>query len=324
MDREDGLQYAHLLDGAGGGRSLDWAGVRGAAAADGVLWVHLDRNVQESQDWLREEAGLDPLVCEALLAEETRPRCSPVGNGVLVILRGVNLNPGAEPDDMVSIRIWADEHRIISLRHRPLQAARDLVEMLEAGRGPKGAGELLASLASRLSDRMAPVLANLDEVIDELEEQVVETQSYQLRTQLGAMRRQAITLRRYIGPQREAISRLQSETLAWLGDTERARLREVGDRITRNIEDLDALRERAAVVQEELAGRLSEQMNKNMYLLSIVAAVFLPLGLLTGLLGINVGGIPGTENHWAFAIVCVVLVVLATLQVVVFRRLKLM
>jgi zinc transporter len=322
MDRHNGLQYAYVLDGAGGGRPLDWPGVRGCSAADGVLWVHLDRNVQESQDWFRQDAGLDPLVCEALLAEETRPRCTPVGSGALVILRGVNLNPGAEPDDMVSIRIWADEHRIISLRHRPLQATRDLVEMIQAGHGPKGPGEFLASLAGRLSDRMAPVLANLDEVIDALEEQVVETQSYQLRTQLGAMRRQAITLRRYIGPQREAVSRLQGETLAWLGEPDRARLREVSDRITRNIEDLDALRERAAVVQEELASRLSEQMNKNMYLLSIVAAVFLPLGLLTGLLGINVGGIPGTENHWAFAIVCAALVVVATIQIVAFRRLK--
>ena len=324
MDQNDGLQYAYLLDGQGGGRSLDWAGIRGWSTDDGVIWVHLNRNVRESQDWLRQEVGLEPLVCEALLAEETRPRCTPVGNGVLVILRGVNLNPGAEPDDMVSIRIWADEHRIISLRHRPLQAAKDLVETLQASHGPKAAGDLLASLASRLSDRMAPVLANLDEVIDDLEEQVVETQSYQLRTQLGAMRRQAITLRRYIGPQREAVSRLQSEPLAWLSDHDRARLREVGDRITRHIEDLDSLRERAAVVQEELAGRLSEQMNKNMYLLSIVAAVFLPLGLLTGLLGINVGGIPGTESHWAFAIVCVALVVVAGIQIIAFRRLKLL
>jgi zinc transporter len=324
MDRHEGLQYAYVLDGRGGGRELDWSEVRGWSAAAGVLWVHLDRNAQESQDWLRQEAGLEPLVCDALLAEETRPRSAVVGDGLLVILRGVNLNPGAEPDDMVSIRIWADEHRIISLRHRSLQAAKDLAEMLQTRNGPKGAGEFVSSLASRLSDRMAPVLANLDEVIDGLEEQVVDTQSYQLRTQLGAMRRQAITLRRYIGPQREAVSHLHSEPLAWLGDTDRARLREVGDRITRNIEDLDALRERAAVVQEELAGRLSEQMNKNMYLLSIVAAVFLPLGLLTGLLGINVGGIPGTESPWAFTIVCAGLVAVAAIQLVAFRRLRLM
>lgn len=324
MDGNDGLLYAYLLDGRGGGRSLDWAGVRGWSAADGCLWVHLERSAPQSQDWLRHEAGLEPLACEALLAEETRPRCTPVGNGVITILRGVNLNPGAEPDDTLSVRIWADAHRVISLRHRPLLAVKDVTAEIEAGRGPEGSGALLAGIASRLSDRMAPVLAHIDEVIDELEEQVVETQTHQLRAELGRMRRRAITLRRYIGPQREAVSRLQGEPLAWLSDLDRARLREVGDRITRNIEDLDSLRERAAVVQEELAGRLSEQMNRNMYLLSIVAAVFLPLGLLTGLLGINVGGIPGTDNRWAFGIVCAALVVLAGVQIYLFRRFKLM
>lgn len=179
-------------------------------------------------------------------------------------------------------------------------------------------------LVGRINARMEPVLANLDELIDGLEEQVVENQSYQLRTQLGALRRQAIMLRRYIGPQREAISRMQIESPPWLNDDHRARLREIGDRITRYLEDLDALRERAAVVQEELASRMSEQLNKNMYLLSIVAAIFLPLGLLTGLLGINVGGIPGTDNTRAFAIVCVLLVTAAVIQIITFRRLRLL
>jgi zinc transporter len=324
MDQSNGLAYAYVLDGQGGGRPLDWAGIRGWSPADGVLWVHLDRHGQASQDWLHRESGLDPIVCEALLADETRPRCTRIGDGVMTILRGVNLNPGAEPDDMVSLRIWADERRIISLRHRPLQAVRDVVQSLQAGDGPKGSGGFLIRLTGRISDRMAPVLENLDEVIDDLEEQVVESQTHQLRTQLGAVRRQAIALRRYIGPQREAVFQLQNEPLTWLSDQHRVRLREVGDRITRHIEDLDTLRERAAVVHEELAGRLSEQMNKNMYVLSIVAGVFLPLGLLTGLLGINVGGIPGTNSSWAFAIVCGILVFVAVVQIVAFRRLKLL
>ena len=84
--------------------------------------------------------------------------------------------------------------------------------------------------------------------------------------------------------------------------------------------DRDSARDRAAVSQDELNSRLSEQMNHTMYVLSIVAAVFLPLGLFTGLLGINVGGIPGTEDPWAFLIVCVLLVVIAIGLLVVFRR----
>ena len=84
-------------------------------------------------------------------------------------------------------------------------------------------------------------------------------------------------------------------------------------------EDLEAVRERAAVSQEELLSRLSEQLNQRMYVLSIVAAVFLPLGFLTGLLGINVGGIPGADNAQAFWIFSGLLLIAVVIQLLVFR-----
>ena len=102
----------------------------------------------------------------------------------------------------------------------------------------------------------------------------------------------------------------------------KARLRESADRVTRYVEDLDSARERAAVIRDELEGRLAEQMNKTMYVLSIVAAIFLPLGLLTGLLGINVGGIPGAENPLAFWEVCLLLVFVGVLQALLFWKMK--
>ncbi|MBA3036344.1 MAG: zinc transporter ZntB, partial [Desulfobacterium sp.] len=121
---------------------------------------------------------------------------------------------------------------------------------------------------------------------------------------------------------RDVMAHLHNEKVDWLNDTERMRLREIADRTTRYVEDLDAIRDRATVTQEELNGRLAEQMNKTMYVLSIVAGIFLPLGLLTGLLGINVGGIPGTENHWAFAIFCGLLLIVAVMQIWLFKRKK--
>ena len=90
----------------------------------------------------------------------------------------------------------------------------------------------------------------------------------------------------------------------------------------RHLEDLDAIRERAAVTQEELQSRLAEQQNIRMYVLSIVAAIFLPLGFLTGLLGINVGGIPGSDNPSAFVIFVLILASLLALQVLYFRKKK--
>ncbi len=322
MNEQNGLICAYMLDGKGGGREVGWSQVRDWSPDAGHIWVHLDRKHPGSNRWLKEEAGLDPLACEALLAEETRPRDLVIGDGLLVILRGVNLNSGADPEDMISIRVWVDSGRVITLRSPRLRAVQDIRDSIFAGTGPTSPGDFLVQLTTKLTDRTGPVVEDLDDQVDRLEEEVVEAQSHELRFKLSTLRRQGIVLRRYLAPQRDVMSRLQTERVPWLSDLHRARLREVSDRLLRYVEDLDAARERAAVTQEELANRLSEQMNKTMYVLSVVAGIFLPLGLLTGLLGINVGGIPGTENHWAFAVVCAILVILAVFVAWLFRRFR--
>lgn len=113
------------------------------------------------------------------------------------------------------------------------------------------------------------------------------------------------------------------ERVSWMSEVARALLRESGDRITRFLETLDAARERAAITNEELTQGLAEQMNQTMYTLSIVAAIFLPLSLLTGLLGINVGGIPGADSPWAFALVTLLILALGVAEWLWFKRRRL-
>ena len=230
-------------------------------------------------------------------------------NGLLLTLRGINPTPGADPEDMVAVRMWSDGKRIITTRRRRLQAAFELSEAIEKGVGPCNAGEFVESLTDKMVERMADVVDGLSDEVDDLEESVLTMESYELRPLIAELRRHTIGLRRYLAPQREAVSRLFNEKLEWLTDMDRSRLRESADRTTRFVEDLDLARERAVVVQEELTSRLSEKMDRTMYVLSIVAAIFLPLGFLTGLLGINVGGIPGAEYTGSFAIFCLFLLV---------------
>ena len=80
-------------------------------------------------------------------------------------------------------------------------------------------------------------------------------------------------------------------------------LRETGDRITRIAEELDSIRDRAAVLQDQVAGQRQEQLNTRLLVLSLVSAFFLPLTFLTGLLGMNLAGIPFAEEPWSFAAV---------------------
>jgi zinc transporter len=223
---------------------------------------------------------------------------------------------------MVAVRMLLNEQRIISTRYRRIKAVQDVRDAIDSGKGPTTAGEFLVMVAERLADRMGDVIADVDDKVDELEDTVITAESYQLRTQLSDLRRTCISLRRYIAPQRDVLARLLHDRLQWITDIDRAHLREIAERTARFVEDIDSARERASVTHEELNSRLSEQMNKAMYLLSIIAAIFLPLGLLTGLLGINVGGIPGTESKWAFSLVTAVLVGLAIILVAWFKKIK--
>lgn len=299
--------YCWKLDGSGGavpGELSEWNGPE-------LIWVHLDFGDEETERWLLEESGLDPVIAEALVAEEPRPRVVAKEDGLLIQLRGVNTNAGDDPEDMVSLRMWIEAGRICTVRRRRLTTVRLIRESLEAGDGPKNAGDFLVDVVDGLNERISDCVMEVEESLDALEATVLEQQTQQLRSQLSDLRRQSIALRRYLAPQREAVGRLHTERADWLDELQRARLREGADRLVRCLEDLDAIRERAAVTQEEVVNQLTEQMNRTMYILSLVAAIFLPLGLVTGLFGINVGGMPWTEEPFGFALVTGSLVAMA-------------
>ncbi|MDA0369522.1 MAG: zinc transporter ZntB [Proteobacteria bacterium] len=299
MNAENGLVYAAILDGTGGATEIDWDGVRSWTAGDGPLWVHLQRGVEEADRWLREESGIDQFTVQALMEDDPRPRTSVVGDGILAILRGVNLNPGSDPEDMVSIRVFTTGERVISLRMRKVLSVDSMREDLDAGTGARTAPGVLWRLSEYLAARVEPVIEGIEDRLGVLEGAIGEKRSTDLRRDLHQIRREAIAIRRYMAPQREAISKLaQLETPLIIG-AQRGRLREVADRTMRYVEDLDAVRDRTAVLQDELTTQMAEQMNRTMYLLTVVATIMLPLGFLTGLLGINVGGIPGSDSPWA-------------------------
>jgi zinc transporter len=322
-DPTEGLVSAYLKPPTEGWTEVGWEEVRNWKPEQGLLWVHLDAREGHARDYIHQDSDVDTLVQDVLLTRETRPRTVSMGDGLLAVFRGVNLNPGADPDDMVAIRVWAEPRRMISTTFRPLLATQTLREQMSSNSAPAVIGDLLLQLIGAMVDRMSAVIEELDDATDLLEDRVIESQSRQIRTELSHLRQQAIALRRHLAPQRDALSRLLTEDVEWLDKRRKSRLRETTDRMIRYVEDLDSIRERAAVIQDELMNRLSDQMNRNMYMLTIVATIMLPLGVFTGLLGINVDGMPGaSDSPWAFSIVCLLLVFVVLIEIWLLRRLK--
>jgi zinc transporter len=322
-EEEDGLLFGCKLDGKGGASLIGWKDLDGQSPEGATIWLHLDSTSERVKTWLHEKSGLTETTAEALLAEETRPRVFRGKRGMVAILRGVNTNPGSQPKDMVALRIWSDGSKVITLRQHRLMTPRDvLAQLTQEGNGPKNASQLYLRLISRLIERMAPTVAGFDENLDNLEASLDISRANETRRKLSDLRQDSVILRRYVFPQREALNNLMSDPPVWMDDRCRLHLRETIDRLLRYIEELDAARERAMVIRDDISNQLAESTNKTLYVLSIISAVFLPLGFLTGLLGINIGGMPGIDNPYAFWIACLVMISIIIAELIIFRRLR--
>ncbi len=315
-----GLIYAFVLDGKGGAAALDWDGVRSWRAEQGALWMHLDYSDAEVMAWLAERSSIDPIAREALVDNDPRPSTTTFDDAVLLILRGVNLNQGAEPEDMVSMRVWAQPERVITLRRRHVRVLTQVAAALRRGAGPRNASELVVALVEQVLEPLVKCVATLDDEIDACEEQALAGDAADPRGRLTAYRRTAVALRRFIAPQREAWNKLAELGLPWVSELDREQLALAADRLSRTFEELEAARDRASVTHEELSSRVGEMTNKRLYVLSIITAVFLPLGFVTSLLGVNVGGVPGATTRWGFWVLCSLFAVVVVVQLRYFKR----
>ncbi len=294
-----------------------------SSSSSALEWSHWDLSQSDARDQICRLSELDTVVAEALMAPETRPRCTKHDGGAILILRGVNLNEGADPEDMVSVRIWASEKQIVSGQLRRVRAIEDVANRAESPEGPHLAGSLVVGIASRLTDRMEKIIDDATAAIEVYETFDHSSHSERDRQNLAEVRRRVTTLRRFIAPQRDALRSLAEGSYSWLSQDDRAILLETIDQTTRYVEELDETQQRAVIVQDEIATAIAERMNLTMFVLALVGGVFLPLSFVTGLLGINVGGIPFSDSPFGFLIVCVFLLVCAGAVYWLFKKYRL-
>ncbi len=285
----------------------------------GWRWLHFNMDDPALEAWLEHE--VPPSVCSAFGMPETRPRFDVLKDGALINLRGVNLNDGAEADDMVALRMWATQDRVITLRRRRIMAVDAIRQEAEDGRAPATPSAFLSAIAEGLTVRIETVSLDLEDKVDELEEAIFFDREVAAHDVL-ALRQTLIKLKRYIGPQKDALFDF-ANAKGGIVDAETApHLLETANRSARTVEALEAARDRMGVLQDHLDTQSAAALGRNGYVLSIVAAIFLPLGFLTGLFGVNVAGMPGVETPWAFAALCIVSALLGFVLYLIFRAFK--
>lgn len=323
MENEPAILHSLAIDNGQIVEVFDPVLAKQLIGSEQLGWVHLDGTNPSAPAILEtHSATLDGLTIDALFSEETRPRASQFDKGLLIVLRGVNLNDSAAPEDMISLRLWLDKYCLISVQRRPLKAITDTYHSLLEHHAPKSTGEILVLMVTRLFFRMQPTFSELGDQIEDLEDIFIENPASISNRQIVQLRKKIMAFRRYLAPQKQAIAFMLESDIPWLDKHSKRQLRESLETVTRHLENLDSFRERAQILSDELAHFHAGKMNQNMYILSLIAAIFLPLTFLPSLLGVNIGGIPGADYGSAFALFCGLLFTIMLIQIWIFRRLK--
>lgn len=264
----------------------------------GFVWTHIE---SDADDELPLVVGQDipDIAAHALVATETRPRCDRIEDGAIVNIRGPAAVEIADSDRLVSIRMWARRGKVDSVTRRPLAATAAVRAQMAAGR-VLDPGDLVSAFAREISKQLDPQVAALGDQLDDCESALEGGNKFRLRTAIARIRSEAIAFRRFVAPDRDALLTLAALDVDWLEETDRLHIREAADRFARMAEELEAVRERSALLHEQLTDLRAEEVDQRSLVIAVVAFIFLPLTFITGLLGMNVEGIPYAHSSWSF------------------------
>ncbi len=278
-------------------------------------WYHCERLHPGIREWLLGNQ-VPRATVDHLLADESRPSFHPLDDeNFMLILRGINMNEDAAPEDMLSIRILYFQGALISTRKIPSRAIMDIRQALAEQTGPKSLASLLNQIIEGLNGKIDVYLDIIENTLNHFDVNDESTYKNNISAQKAL-----ISIKRFIRPQQYAIKDLL-ESNSDLVVSRPHQYRFAHNNITRINETIEFYLGEVALFQDEIKHNRDEKTNKNSYLFTLVATIFLPTSFLTGLLGINIGGMPGVESSTAFTWFCIALIVIFALEWLLFKRL---
>lgn len=292
------------------------------AAGGDALWLHFNLVDTRADRWVAHSPHIPEAARELLLDSDPRIRLEPLGNGLVGVLGDLHHDFEADPDGFGVLRLYLGERLVISGRRHPLQSSDRLRHELRAGEALGSPIQWLAHLVQHMAETFGKAVGDLNETVDEVEDRILQGRVADEGKELGRVRRLLARLRRQLGANRQALIHARSRLPAWCVEADITQLRLAIERLDATAQDLELVQERARLLQEEIAGRLNEATNRNLYLLSIITAVMLPITLITGMFGMNVAGLPWLQDPVGFWKVTLLMAVVAagTLLALRWRR----
>jgi zinc transporter len=285
------------------------------------FWAHFNRQSATVKTDIA--THINETIVDTLLNESVRPHIDLLKKSALVlVLRGVNFNQGQNPEDMVSLRIYFDGQRLITVTNRHMESIRLVYHEtanpeFEYHNTHDVFFEIINQVLTRIEKYIATLVSEIERIEDDFDDDGKITPH-----ELNELRRKSSKLWRHLLPQQETLRKLSTATLAWLSDEEQHYLNHFFNTMSIQIEELNLIKERCELISNQVNTVVNQRINKNLYIISIISAVFIPLTFVAGLFGINVGGIPGSENPNAFLYFCLYMLGIGAVQAVILKWLK--
>ncbi len=290
---------AYRFDGKGGVETLAFDPRAPMPGSDrGFVLIAGSLSSPHFRHWLQEH--LEPTAAEGLTAPDPHARCAVIEDQALIVFRIVRSRTDPEDLSKQTMSIWIERNRVIIASKLEIHELVSIGHWLKSKHAPVSPADLIARMGTRAADRMEPLLERLSDRLNGIEDDLMADRGEGHRDELTRIRRSILNLRRLLWPQREVFNTLEVEDLSFLTPRDRGRLRESSSRASRLGDELQVLSDRAALIHEQLLDDRAEHLNRTILVLTAATVVAMPMTVVSGLLGMNVAGIPFQQNPEAF------------------------
>lgn len=284
------------------------AWLREPGSGTGFVWLHLNLSDAAAERWISEHLDVAPEFIDALREGSRSTRIEDAHGTLIAVVNDIAYEFAFDPSEIETLWAQVTPRLALTARVHPLRSIDRLRQAVKEGLGFGSSVEFLNRLMTDQGDVLVHIVRQATAKIDRVEDSLLAGRVRTQRAELGALRRVLVRLQRLLAPEPGALFRLLRQPPAWMGAHDLEDLRQATEEFTLVLRDLNDLQERIKLLQEETAAELSERTGRNLFMLTIVTVLALPINIVAGLFGMNVGGVPLSQHEHGFAIVVALIV----------------
>ena len=267
-----------------------------AAPDAGWVWVHLALADQRCRAWIATAAPVSELARELLTGADTHLRLDSIGHELsghelIGVLPDLHQEFTHTSEDIVRLRFAMGPRLVITARQRPVHSVENTRRAIEAGKRFPTAVSLLDAVIDQFADAIAHMADQLGAELDAVEDHVMHEEPSDERHRIGHVRLQAVRVHRQLAQLRSMFHRIEPRVAR-----DNGAVAAVVSTLAQKLDGIDAevaeLHERARLLRDEMAAKMTEVTNRRLFTLSILTACLLPPTLVTGFFGMNTKDMP--------------------------------